>query len=220
MEYSLNATKRNIDGKKVKKLRKSGLLPAVLYGNNKDSLNIQLNQKEFEQVYKEAGESSLINLTLETGEKDKVLVGQTHYDPYSSKLLHTGLRRVDLKEKIKANVPIEFTGESPAVKSGLGLLLTLIDEIEVECYPADLPQEIVVDISKLSEVGDTISVGELSLDRSKIEISEDGEEPVVKIDHAEMEEEPEEEVSEEEAVAGVEVSEEKEDSEQEGEENE
>ena len=210
MELILSTQQRNIDGKKVRHLRKEGVLPLALFGKNTELQNLQTNLKEFETIFDEAGESTLLTLQIENSEeKSKVLISEVQHHPVTGQIIHATLRKVDLKEKIKANVPLEFVGEPEVVKSGVGILLTLIDEIEVECLPTDLPSEIVVNTESLKEVGDTITVADLNFDREKIVIDIDPEEPVAKIDHPQMEEEPEEEVSEEEAIAQVEATSEK-----------
>jgi large subunit ribosomal protein L25 len=211
MELVLSAEQRKIEGKKVKNLRLDGVLPAVIFGKGKGSRSLSLGRKEFEQVFSEAGESTLVDLEIESREGQKVLIDEVQYHSVSGEIIHASLRRIDLTKKIKADVPLDLVGESPAIKSGLGILLSLIDEIEVECLPADLPPKIEVDISNLKEVDDAILVKDLPIDHSKVAIELDKDETVAKIDYAEMEEEKEEEeVSEAEAVEGVEATEEKE----------
>lgn len=200
----LKARKRSVLGKKVKNLREQGVLPAVVFGKEVGSIPITLDKKEFEKVFAEAGESALIDLELEKGKPLKVLVTEVGTDPLSDQILHVNLQAVKLTEKITASVPIKIVGESPIVKSGEGLLLTLLDEVEVESLPQDLPAEIEVVVSNLTEIDQGIAIKDLPVDRSKVEIKHDPEDLVVKIEHAEMEEEeeeaPVEEVSVEEAV--------------------
>ncbi len=204
----LTAKERDILGKKVKNLRGEGLLPAILFGGGKKSQPITLSRPEFEKVYQEAGEATLIDLDIGGG-KDKVLICDVQYNPLG-KILHVDLQRVAAGEKLTATVPIEVKGESPAVKSGTGILLTLLDEIEVECLPQDLPPEIRIDVSPLTEVGQGIEVKDLPIDKTKVKIlGHDPDELIVKIDYPEMEEEEEVTVPEEEAIAAVETTEEK-----------
>ena len=200
----LAAEKREVLGKKVKSLRQQGKLPAVVFGKETGSIPITLNKKEFLKIYKEAGESTLIDLNLpETKKPIKVLISEVDIDPVSDEVIHANLHAVTLTEKATATIPIEVVGESPIVKSGGGMLLTLLDEIEVEALPQDLPSEIKVDISNLTEIDQGIAIKDLPVDRSKVEIKHDPEDLVVKIEHAEMEEEeeaPTEEIPVEEAV--------------------
>lgn len=192
-------------------MRQQGLLPAVVFGKDTESLPIILDQKEFEKVYKEAGESTLIDveITNDDGRQakglqlHKVLISEVDLDPVSDKIIHANLQAVKLTEKTTATVPLEIVGESPIVKSGEGMLLTLLDEVEVEALPQDLPAKIEVDVSKLTAIDQGIAIKDLPVDRTKVEIQQEPEDLVVKIDHAEMaEEEPEEEVS----VEAVEVT--------------
>jgi len=204
----LKAEQRKIRGKKVKGLRREGNIPAILFGGDKESQPLTLKRPEFEKVYQEAGESTLVDLNI-GGKKEKVLIADVQRDPLG-KLLHTDLQRVEAGEKLTATVAIEVTGESPTVKSGEGILLTLLDEVEVECLPQDLPSEIKVDISSLAEVGQGIEVKDLAIDKTKVKIlGHEPDELVLKIDYPEMEKEEEVAVPEEEAVAAVEAVEER-----------
>jgi len=199
----LTAEKREVLGKKVKRLRQQGKLPAVVFGKEVGSIPITLDKREFLKVYTEAGESTLVDLHLPGADKPiKVLISETEVDPVSDEILHASLHAVTLTEKATATIPIEIVGESPIVKSGEGMLLTLLDEVEVEALPQDLPSEIKVDISNLTEIDQGIAVKDLPIDKSKVEIKHDPEDLVVKIEHAEMKEEEEvkEEVPIEEAV--------------------
>jgi large subunit ribosomal protein L25 len=208
----LNAKKREILGKRVKNLRQQGMLPGVVFGKDLESIPITLDKKEFEKVYQEAGESTLIDVEITDGNRrhrvpqlHKTLISEVDLDPVSDKIIHANLQAVKLTEKTTATVPLKLVGESPVVKSGEGMLLTLLDEVDVDALPQDLPAEIQVDISGLTAIDQGIAIKDLPVDRSKVEIEQDPEELVVKIEHAEMEEEEEKEVS----VEQVEVTTEK-----------
>ncbi len=207
----LSAKKRTVLGKKVKASRREGKLPAVLYGGDKPSVPLFLNKTVFEKIYSQAGESTVINLAL-SGKKQDILISDTQVDPLG-KIIHADLRRVIAGEKITATVQIIVEGESTAVKSGEGILLILLDEVEVEAYPKDLPADIKIDISELTEVGQVVEVKDLPIDHEKVEVLEqEPDAPVVKIDYPQEEEEEEKEeaeISEEEAIAAVEAVEEK-----------
>ena len=213
----LKAEKREILGKKVENLRQQGMLPAVVFGKELGSISITLDQKEFEKVYEEVGESALVDVIVSDEKPVKVLIKEVDLNPVSDEIIHANLHAVSLTEKATATIPIEIVSESPIVKSGEGMLLTLLDEVEVEALPQDLPPEIKLDISGLTEIDQSLAVKDLPVDRKKVEIKQDAEDLVVKVEHAEMaeEEEEEEEVSIEEAV---EVTTEKKEEEEEGEE--
>ena len=201
----LNATTRTIKGKKVASLRRQGIIPLGLYGKN-EVKNLQTSCSEFDKIYKQAGEATIVDLKIGGGGNEKVLLDKPQYHPVTGETIHATLRHIDLTQKIKTRVPLEFVGQPEVVKSGVGILLNLIDEIEVECLPGDLPSAITVDTTSLKEVGDTILMSDLPLDRAKITVDLADDEPVAKIDFAQMEEEKEETVSEEEAVAQVEAT--------------
>ncbi len=181
------------------------MLPAVVFGKDIESIPITLDQKDFEKVYEEAGESTLVDVEIvaENGrakgpQLHKVLISETDLDPVSDEIIHANLQAVKLTEKTTATVPLKIIGESPIVKSGEGMFLTLLNEVEVEALPQDLPSEIKVDISNLTEIDQGIAIKDLPVDHTKVKIEQEPEELVVKIDHAEMAEEEEEEVSVEE----------------------
>jgi len=209
------AEKREKLGKKAKSLIKEKKVPAIIFGEDFDSIPLTVDLIQFKKVYREAGENTLITLKY-NGSSEKVLIKGTQLHPVTLEPIHIDFHKVNLKEKIRADIPVEIAGEeqSTIIKSGKGLLLTLLHEIEVEALPADLPSSFEVDVSGLSEIGQGITVGELKLDKEKVEIIDlEPEEFVVKIDYAEMEEEPEEEISEEELVEKVKATEEKEEAE-------
>jgi len=192
----------------VKALRREGILPAVLFGGEGKATPLELSLNEFNRVYKEAGESTLLDLEVE-GKKEKILISEVQHDPFG-KTLHADLRRIEAGEKITADVPILIEGESPTVKAGEGVLLTLLDEIQVECLPQDLPHEIKVDVSKLTEVGKGVEIKDLPIDQTKVKVLEhEPNELVVKIDYLQEEEVEEAPVAEEEAIAAIEATREK-----------
>lgn len=187
----LSGQKRTISGRKVKKLREEGILPANIFGKKIKSEAIQVSLKDFEKTYKEVGETSLLTLVIEGGKtKDEraVLVSNVQMDPRSDIPTHVDFRQVDLKEKVSANVPVEMTGEAPAEKSGVGTAVLYVSQIEVEALPADLPEKFVVDVSSLTEVDQAIYIKDLSLDRKKVELKAEAETIVVKVEPPQKEE--------------------------------
>lgn len=204
----LKAKKRTVSGKKVKALRREGVLPAVLFGGAEKSVPLELNLGEFRKIYTEAGESTLLDLEFD-GKKEKILIAEVQHDPLG-KFLHADLRRVAAGEKITAAVPVLVEGEAAPVKAGEAVLLTLMGEIEVECFPQDLPREIKLDVSGLTEIGSGISIAQLPIDQTKVAVpGHSPEELVVKLDYPQAEEVEEAPVTEEEAIAAVEATEEK-----------
>lgn len=226
---NLSAKIRKISGKKVKNLRKKGKIPAVVYGPEIKSLSIELNLKEFEKIFKEAGESSLISLKIEGGKsqskKFMVLIHDLAREPITLKPLHVDFYQPKLKEKVEATVPLVFEGESKAVEEMKGTLVKNISEVEVKALPQDLPKEIKVNIDSLKTFDDTILIKDLEVSE-KIQVLKDPGEVVALVTSPEKVEEELEKpiaapvgeprlVGREEKVEGVEKVEEKEEEEKE-----
>lgn len=204
---TISASKRDSKSN-IQTLLKDGFLPAVVFGKETASISLSMKKADFAKVFKEAGESTLIDLMIE-GETEArpVLVSEMQLDPLSGRTIHISFHQVQLREKVTVKVPVVITGESSVVKNGQGVLLTLINEIEVEAFPRDLPKEFTLDISGLIEVGMGIHIRDLKIaDTATIKNAPD--ELVVKIDNLTVEEEPEvaAAVSEAEAIAGVQAT--------------
>ena len=198
---TLKAEKRKVLGRKVKKLRREGVLPANIYGKKTKSLSIKFPVVDFEKVYKAVGETGIVEIAIGK-QKKPVLISNVQLDPVTDKPLHVDFHQVDLKEKTTADVPIELIGESPAEKQGLGTVVQSINEIEVEALPKDLPDKFEIDLSKLTEVEQTVQVKDLVVDTKKVKILAEAEQMIVKVEPPRKEEEvapppSEEEVPEE-----------------------
>lgn len=159
-KHSLAATVRTLLGRKVKNLRKDGQIPATVYGKGVKSASLVVAASAFTKVYKEAGETGLIELHVGNDTRP-VLVHTVQIDPVSDEVLHVEFHQVDLKEKVHAKVSIVHIGEAAAVAQKLGVLLTVLDEIEVEALPTDLPEKITVDVTNLANVDDEVKVGDI-----------------------------------------------------------
>jgi large subunit ribosomal protein L25 len=184
----LKASVRTITGKKVKNLRKQGLLPSTIYGQGMEPISIQVVDKDLEAIFKHAGESGLVDLTVD----DKVmpiLFRNPQYHPVVGNLLHVDCFKVNLKEKITTNVPIVFIGEAPAVKEGK-VLVEVLNEVEIEALPADFPEKIEVDLTKLENVDSVITVADLVIDKKLLEIKNEPGQVIVKVEEPKVEEEP------------------------------
>lgn len=179
-KYTLKGERREVIGRKVKKLRAEGLLPATVYGKKVKSENLVISASHFAKMYAETGETGLIELTVGSDLKP-VLVHHVQRHPVTNILLHVEFHQVDLKEKVHASVPLALVGEAPAAAQKIGVVLNLLTEIEVEALPTDLPEKIEVDISKLSEVGQELRVSDLSIP-SGVAVLTDSTISVVKVD--------------------------------------
>lgn len=154
--FKLTAEPRKVVGKQVKKLRRDGILPANVYGKDIKSQSLQLPLTDFMAVFDEAGETGVIDLTYG---KDTVpvLIHNLHTD-YRNTPLHADFFKVNLKEKVTAMIPVEFTGEAKAETEKIGLLEKITNEVEVEALPTELPEKFELNVEALSNVGDQITV--------------------------------------------------------------
>jgi len=159
----LKAKKRVETGKKVDQLRKQGKIPAVLYGHKVKPVSLVLDYSTFEKIFAQAGESTLIDLTVDDQKPVKVLIQDYQLDPKTNQIIHTDLHQVRMDEKLHAEIALNFINEPPAVKELGGILVTAIDSLEVECLPQDLVHEINVDLSSLKTFEDVIHVADIKI---------------------------------------------------------
>lgn len=186
---ALSAQPREVLGKKVKRYRKEGLVPAHVFGKGLETEHLFVNTMVFKKVFDQAGETGLINLKIGDGDVKPVLIRDLQYDPVTDSLLHIDFYQVNLKEKVNVFVPIELKGVGPeSVHLGETVVLNPVSEVEIEALPNDLIDKIEVDISVLKEVDDAVIVAELLIDREKITVLTPEEEVVVKLAPAVTEE--------------------------------
>ena len=159
--FVIKAKKRDA-GLKLVDLRKSGEIPAVFYGVGQVATSISIPNVEFKKVWREAGESSAVQVAVGTNNID-VLIHEVQVDPVTDEPIHVDFLAIDMKKKIKVNVPLEFIGVANAVKSGIGNLVKVLHEIEIEALPADLPHNLTVDISSLEGLENQIFVSDIKL---------------------------------------------------------
>ncbi len=187
-KLELKASPRKVVGRKVKKLRREGIIPANIFGKKVKSSAISIDANEFEKLFKEAGETTLVDLELGKTAK-AVLIRNVQVHPVDGQILHVDFQEVDLKAKVTAQIPVEIVGESPAEKQGLGTVVQHTDEIEVEALPTELPEKFEVSASELTEVDQTIYIKDIKVDKSKVEIKDDLEKIVAKVEPLRKEEE-------------------------------
>lgn len=162
--FKLITEERKDLGRKAKSIRKEGFIPANIFGKDFKSKSIKVSKKEFEETFKKAGETSLIELALGK-ESYHVLVANIQKDPISENYLHIDFRKVNLSEKINAKVPVVIVGESPVEKSGLGTLVVQLNEIEVEALPTNIPEKFEIDANNMTEVDQAIFVKDLKVEK-------------------------------------------------------
>ncbi len=208
----LKAKIRKLKGKKVRRLREKGILPAVVYGHNIPSKMIKVSYNDFQKVLEKTGESTLIDLKIDQEKPVSVLIQDVQLDPVKDKIIHVDFYQVKKGEKIETEIELNFVGESKAVKELNGTLVKVMDKIPVRCLPKDLIQELDVDISSLNTFDDVIRVADLSFPPG-IEVLVDSEETVASVSPPEKEEEEkvgEEKLEEEKVSKEEEQKEEKE----------
>lgn len=182
-KFTLKADRRKITGRKVKTLRKEGILPANVFGKKVKSLALQVKLADFVDIFKKAGETGIVYLN-----ERPVLISNIQKSPVSGLPIHVDFHQIDLKEKVEADVPVEVVGESSIEKQGLGTVVQYIDEVSVEALPMDLPEKFEIDASTLIEVDQAVYVKDLKVDRTKVEIKLDAETILVKVEPPQKEE--------------------------------
>ena len=156
----LTVQKRNVFGRKLNSLRSQNLIPAELYGRGINNVHLAVPVKDFKNVLKEVGESVVFDIVIDE-KKRPVLIYNIHRHPVSDEILNIDFYQVKMDEAIKTEVPLEFIGEAPAVKEKNCVLVKVMQELEVEALPGDMPRSIEIDLTKIIEINDTITVEDL-----------------------------------------------------------
>ena len=195
---SLKAEQRTILGKKVRFLRREGILPANIFGKGMKSQSLQLPLKDFQNVYDIVHETGLVDLSF-GGESYPVLIQNIHIHPITHTPLHADFFKVNLKEKVRATIPIEAIGEPKAVTDKIGVLLQTLSEVEVEALPTDLPENLEINVEGLAQIDDSLTIADLKVPQG-VEIMAEPAEMIFRISEL-VSEEAEELAAEEEAAA-------------------
>ena len=149
----LNASTRELLGKRTRRLHRQGKLPAVVYGHNTTPTALVLDRLEFQKVFLKSGRTHLVDLMVDSARSEKVLVREIQTHPRRLGPTHVDFYAVSLEEKITVEVPVHLTGESAAVKRGDADILQPIHALRVECLPTDIPEAFEVDLTPLEEIG-------------------------------------------------------------------
>ncbi|MDP2718694.1 MAG: 50S ribosomal protein L25 [Dehalococcoidia bacterium] len=158
----ITAQVRKTVGKAVKELRRSGITPVSLYGHKFDSIALQVETPALEKVFAESAHSRFITLNIDKkGPSHTVIIKDVQRDPIKRQILHVDFYRILAEEKIKLEVPIHFIGEPPAIHNRKGIPLEVIRSLEIECLPENAPEALEVDVSGLSETGDSVHVRDI-----------------------------------------------------------
>lgn len=163
MAYEINAEERTIFGKKVKRLRESGIIPAEIYGRGTENQSVQFDGKTLRRVLNEAGGTHLISITVGNQGPVQALARNVQYSPVRRRLLHVDFYTVRMDQTVTVTIPIHLVGENELVKDTGGTLMSGINSLEIEALPADLPESVEVDISVLENFSDSILVSDLKL---------------------------------------------------------
>ena len=176
---SLKATVRDITGKKVRMLRRSGVTPGNLYGEGLESKSLQVDTKELETVIHSGGRTSIVNLSVDE-ESYQTLIRQIQQHPVTREILHADFHRIDLQKTIQTQVSLRIIGDAPASRLPDALLNQLVFQIVVECLPASIPQFIEVDISSLVDFDMAILIKDLELPEN-LEVIGDEDQPIIRV---------------------------------------
>lgn len=178
-KIGLNATTREVTGKKVKQLRKQGIIPANIFGPDFKSRSISVDQKDFSNAYKTAKETGIVYVTHDST-VIPTLIRNVQRHPLSDMILHIDFRRIDLTKKIETTVPVKVKGASEAVNQKGGILLTQSDHLLIEALPTDIPSNIEIDITILKDIGQEIKVKDLAV-TSNYSVKEDPEKVILSV---------------------------------------
>lgn len=196
-DLTLRVSNRNILGKKTRFLRREGITPVHLFGHNLNSLALQCDTVQLQQLIAQAGMTKLINLEIENEKQPKsVFIREIQRQPSTGALVHVDFYQIRKSEKIKVEVPIILTGEAPAMKLKGRSLMQTLNSLSIECLPDKLPPQLEVDLSSLEEADQAIHVRDITLG-SGITINTDPDQLVVKITEAVAEKVVEEVVAKE-----------------------
>jgi len=206
-KYNLSMLK--LKAKIRKELKRDGLIPAIVYGHKTKNTPIEVDYADFDKLYEQAGETTLISLEF-NDEKRVVLIHDVQIDPVTDKYIHIDFYQVKMDEKIKAEVALNFIGQAPAVIEHGGILVKNMDKLEIEALPKDLPHEIEVDVSRLKQIEDHICVRDLDIPKG-VEVLVGKEQVVAMIASPKVQEEKPTEIKEESASASEEASADKKD---------
>jgi len=186
-QIELQVSSRKLLGKRVRHLRKQGVLPANIFGHGVGSRSVQVESAAFRTAYGKAGTNTLVALKVDGETPVMALIRGVQRNPVNSQLLHADFYEVSMTEKIRLSVPLAFTGDAPGVVTMGGILLRNLEHVEIECLPGDLVHSIPVDVSVLTEVGSALYIKDLKVGAA-VTIHADPDELVVKVVPPEKEE--------------------------------
>jgi large subunit ribosomal protein L25 len=185
-QVELMVARREVMGKKTKQLRKAGVIPANVFGHKEKPVAIQIDAIEFDRVRRSHGTRNVIALRLPDVGVQTALIRHVQHDPVSGKILHIDFFRVYMNERIAVHVPLHFVGEAPGVKVEGGVLLHLLEALEIECLASDIPDALEVDVTSMANIDDILHAKDVELPENFVLVT-DPEEPVAKIEETRAE---------------------------------
>lgn len=174
MSHILNAKSRIIKGRKTRSLRAEGQIPAIVYGVGTEPAPISVDHNAFLKMYEQAGESTIVELTIDQKEALHVLIQDYQTDPLRNDITHIDFRSINMNEEIETSVDLEFVGEAAAVKALGGTLVLSRDYITIRCLPSKFVRTLKVDLSKLATFEDGINIEDLEVPEGITIIDEPG----------------------------------------------
>lgn len=200
-QLELEVSRREITGKAAKRLRKAGIIPANIYGHQEASQAVQVDAIAFERLRRSHAAKGIITLRIpDSVGVQTALIRHVQHDPRTGRVIHVDFFRVSMNERLNVKVALRFVGEAPAVKGENGVLLHLLDTLEVECMAGDIPEYLEIDVSSLDEIDAMLHAEDVKLPANFTLIT-DPKEGVAKVAATRAEKAEEAAAAEEEAAA-------------------
>jgi large subunit ribosomal protein L25 len=179
-QIELDIAPREVTGKATKRLRRTGIIPANISGHHQSSQAVQIDALAFERLRRAHNTRSIFLLRLPNAQQQMALIRNIQYDSRTGQILHIDFSRVNLNERLAMKAPLHFVGESPAVKNEGGVLLHLLDTLDIQCLTSEIVEAIKVDISSLTQIDATIHARDVKLPDNYILVT-DPEEAIAKV---------------------------------------
>jgi large subunit ribosomal protein L25 len=157
----LDASHRDLIGKRSHRLLREGQVPAIVYGHHVKAVAVAVDRRELQHVLSRAGRTQLVDLVIDSGRPHKVLIKDVQTHPRRQGPIHVDFQQVSMREKLQVEVPVVVIGESPVVERGDADILQVIHQLKVECLPGDIPEVFEIDVSGLRSVGDQVRIGDV-----------------------------------------------------------
>lgn len=191
MDAKITVKSRDIKGSaNARRLRRDGWVPGVIYSEGSAARSVSLPKHDFEQMLRHhASEHVMVKVQIDNGAEEAVLLKEVQHNALTGGVVHVDMQKVDLNKKLRVEVPVELVGEADGVKNQGGVLDHLLHHLEIECFPADIPEEIDVDVTAL-KLGDILTVKDIKINAAKYTILMDGDVGVAAVTQPKVVEEP------------------------------